>query len=434
METKGTAEKMDWVRGDFLSIEIPAHINALLAGGVDFLNSAMTAAGTLENGILVKRIVSHQMCLGGSTGQKAILELEYTRPANNMDSRVFVKFSRDFTDPIRDTAKYQLEAEVKLGLLSNSPDFPIAVPRCYFADYHLASGSGIIINQCIPFGQNGIEPLYEKCLDYTVPQRLAHYQVIIKNLAKLSGAQKTGNLASAEKLFPYVAEQQSYSAAIRYNEEQLRRRLRKIENFVMQFPQLFPHEYLNPTFFAVLHESLGDILVREVAIKDELGCNRGYIALMHWNANIDNAWFWRSDAGELCCGLMDWGGVTQMNIGLALWGALSAAESQFLHDNLDNFLALFIAEYSQAGGPLLELKKLRRHLIYSAVVMGLSWLMDAPALIQRDIADLNAVKDHFDEVFSASEGARTQLQMLCNFLNLWQLLIEDYQCCPAGQH
>ena len=29
------------------------------------------------------------------------------------------------------------------------------------------------------------------------------------------------------------------------------------------------------------------------------------IALCHWNANIDNAWFWREPDGALRCGLID---------------------------------------------------------------------------------------------------------------------------------
>ena len=114
-----------------------------------------------------------------------------------------------------------------------------------------------------------------------------------------------------------------------------------------------------------------------------------------------------------------------MNIGLALWGALSAAESQMWEQDLDNLLALFIDEYRRAGGPQLEQKRLKQHLVYSAVVMGLSWLMDAPALILREIPNLAMVKDRCDPRFSRCESARTQLQMLINFLNLWQIFISE---------
>ena len=418
-------EKGQWLRGDFLGVDIPADIDALLLGGVDFLNRAMSAAGTLEDGNAIVGIAGCEPCLGGSTGQKVILELEFSRLPEAMDRRIFVKFSRDFSDPIRDAAKTQLEAEVKLGLLSNSPDFPIAVPRCYFADYHLASGTGMIINQCIGFGQDGIEPLYEKCLDYAIPQVLAHYQTIIKALAQLAGAQKSGKLAAAEALFPYRPEAQSFAAPIRYTEAQLQRRLEKLVDFAKAYPQLLPAKFTQPECIELLRNSLPHILSQERRIKAQLSQAGDYIALMHWNANIDNAWFWSDKAGQLRCGLMDWGGVSQMNIGLALWGALSAAESQMWEQDLDNLLALFIDEYRRAGGPQLEQKRLKQHLVYSAVVMGLSWLMDAPALILREIPNLAMVKDRCDPRFSRCESARTQLQMLINFLNLWQIFISE---------
>ncbi|CAE7882202.1 CPK2, partial [Symbiodinium microadriaticum] len=33
-----------------------------------------------------------------------------------------------------------------------------------------------------------------------------------------------------------------------------------------------------------------------------------YIALTHANLNVDNAYFWRDDQGQLDCGVLDWGG------------------------------------------------------------------------------------------------------------------------------
>ena len=45
---------------------------------------------------------------------------------------------------------------------------------------------------------------------------------------------------------------------------------------------------------------------------------RELVAFCHWNANIDNAWFWRDEDGHLACGLMDWGNVGQMNMVTAI--------------------------------------------------------------------------------------------------------------------
>jgi hypothetical protein len=69
------------------------------------------------------------------------------------------------------------------------------------------------------------------------------------------------------------------------------------------------------------------VLAHEPAIWQYLAGNSDYIALCHWNANVDNAWFYTDAAGELQCGLMDWGCVGRMNVAMAVWGALSAAET-----------------------------------------------------------------------------------------------------------
>jgi hypothetical protein len=52
--------------------------------------------------------------------------------------------------------------------------------------------------------------------------------------------------------------------------------------------------------------------------------------------------------------------------------------------------------------------------------MGLGWLMDAPPLILAQIPDLTDIENRFDPRFRANEIARVQLQMMTNFLNLWQ--------------
>ncbi len=38
--------------------------------------------------------------------------------------------------------------------------------------------------------------------------------------------------------------------------------------------------------------------------------------------------FWRDTDENLRCGLMDWGCVSQMNLGMAIWGAMSGAETE----------------------------------------------------------------------------------------------------------
>jgi hypothetical protein len=116
---------------------------------------------------------------------------------------------------------------------------------------------------------------------------------------------------------------------------------------------------------------------------------------------------------------MDWGRVGQMNIALAVWGSLSGAEKDLWDRHGDELLELFVREYHDAGGPLVEAETLKLHLDLLVAMLGLGWLMDAPPLIQRNIPDLAEVKDRFDHRFEENETARTQLHMSTIFLNLW---------------
>lgn len=410
-----------WVQGDSLGILIPASSEALQEGGIKFLSEAFRASGALGLDNQVSRITQFEECLGGSTGRKLFLSLEYQQPKPDLPTALFVKFSRDFDDAIRDRAKNQLDAEVRLALLSRTPGFPVAVPACLFADYHQESGTGVLITERIAFGKDGIEPLYEKCMDTEMPAPLEHYKALLKAVGGLAGTHWAGRLAeNIPVLFPFDADVACTSDRIRYTEQQLLNRVARYSDFVVSYPQLLPAKISATTFITQLQTDIPRFLKHESVIRKILYSQPLFIALCHWNANVDNAWFWRNNQGELECGLMDWGHVGQMSIALALWGALSAAEVELWDRHLDDLLALFVAEFQRCGGPVLNVEELKTHLLMFVALMGLAWLMDAPALIQKQIPDLASIKDRFDVRFRSNETARVQLQMLTNVLNLWQ--------------
>jgi hypothetical protein len=197
-------------------------------------------------------------------------------------------------------------------------------------------------------------------------------------------------------------------------------RVARYAEFAARCPQLLPAHIRSEEFLAQLQRDVPRYLQNELAIRRFLHSRPDLIALCHWNANIDNAWFWRDADGELECGLMDWGRVGQMSIALALFGALSAAEIELWDEHLDELLALFASEFQRCGGPSLDVPQLRTHLLLSVALMGLAWLLDAPALIQAQIPDLSSMENRRDPRFSANETARVQLHMLTTVLNLWQ--------------
>ena len=410
---------LDWAPGDTLGPKVPAHAEALRQGGADYLTEAFRASGALTGDNSVAAITQFEECPGGSTGRKLLLSVRYGRDTN-LPTALFAKFSRDFSDPVRDRGKDQLEAEVRLALLSRAPNFPIPVPKCLYADYHRASGTGVLITERIAFGQNGLERAYDKCVDYEIKDPLAHYRAIIAALARLAGAHRAGLLgADIEAQFPFDPYALSASDPIRYSAEQLQTRATRLGAFGALHPHLLPANIVAPAFIARLSELAPRFLAAETEIKAFLNANRDHIALCHWNANIDNAYFWRDQSGEMQCGLMDWGRVGQMNVALAIWGALSAAEIELWDNHLDDLLMLFVSEFEDAGGPRLDVAEIKFHLDLFVAMLGLAWLMDAPALIHRQIPDLHQSITRLDPRIRRDEMARTQVHMVGTFLNLW---------------
>jgi hypothetical protein len=183
-----------WVTGDHFGLPIPADPAALRAGGTAFLSQAFRASAALTAGNAVTGISGFHEVPGGSTGRKLLLRIEYEKPYAQTHTDLFVKFSRDLENPIRDRGKTQMESEVLFASLSGAPGFPITVPAIQFADYHRATGTGIVITERIHFGANGIERQYHKCLDYEMPEPLDHYRALLTTLARLVGYHRSGRL------------------------------------------------------------------------------------------------------------------------------------------------------------------------------------------------------------------------------------------------
>ena len=230
-----------WVKGDDTGLPIPAHMEALRAGGEAFLTTAFRGSGALSADNAVTRITRFEECPGGSTGRKVFLSVAYKKSAPELLEDLFVKFSRDFDDPIRDRNRDQLEPEVRFAAISRHPAFPITVPACLFGDYHQQSGTGILITERIAFGTGDIEPHHDKCLDYELPDALAHYRAVVTANARLAGAHKSGHLgADIDARFPFDAAAAMASDPIRYGARQLRNRIARIASLAAEFPRLRP--------------------------------------------------------------------------------------------------------------------------------------------------------------------------------------------------
>lgn len=107
-----------------------------------------------------------------------------------------------------------------------------------------------------------------------------------------------------------------------------------------------------------------------------------------------------------------------MNLAMAIWGAMCSAETQMWNHDFDSLLDYFAAEFAAAGGPELDPRVLRRHVLTYAAIMGPAWLLDVPAYLLKLLTA--PVADRFDPQIADNEQARSRLLMLTNFLNLWE--------------
>jgi hypothetical protein len=411
---------LDFVRGDATGIALPAHPEALRAAGADFLTRAFRAFGSLPADNAVARIVGIEPCHAGNSGQKLLLSVEYEHPDATLHTDLFVKLSRDFADAFRDRRKHELEAEVRLAALSRAPAFPVHVAKPYFADFHHASGTGILVTEQIAFGRGGLEPLRAKCMDHTLPNALEHYEATVTALARLAAAHHSGQLSpELERLFPFDERIAAADLPIPWDAAQMRGKVAAIGKLVAGSPQLFPPAVTAPGFVGRLARDAARFLEHEQAVRRFLHADRRFVALTHWNSNIDNAWFWRDEAGVLQCGLLDWGMVRQMNLGYGLWGGLSAADGAMLRAHLDDLIALFARELAARGGPQLPDDLLALHFDLSVMLLGLALMIDLPALIDARLPAARCATGAHDPLLRRDPVVHGFLHVSTNFLDLW---------------
>ena len=410
-----------WVTGDHFGLSIPVDPATLRASGTAFLTRALRASGALAADNAVTRISGFQEVPGGSTGRKLLLRIESEKPSAHTHSDLFVKFSRDLENPVRDRGKTQMESEVLFAALSRSPGFPITVPATQFADYHRDTGTGILISERIRFGANGIERQYHKCLDYEMPEPLDHYRALLTALARLVGYHRSWRLpAGLAGQFPVDLQAAQVGERVPLSADKLDRRLSRLAAFAETSPGLLPANVRSPQFIARLRNDAPRFVRHEPAVWSYLAGQTDYLALCHWNANVDNAWFWRDADNAVRCGLLDWGCAAQINVAMALWGAMSGAETDMSDRHLDDLLHLFVAEIRACGGPDLKADELHDQLMLYVGIMAVAWLFDVPALIRSRFGDSARSLRRTDPPIKEDESARAPLQMLTNALSLWE--------------
>ena len=409
------------ITGDATGLPLPATPEELAQAGADWLTQAFRAFGSLDQGNAVAKVVSCQTANGGNSGAKALLELTYAQPDPALDTRLFVKFSRDFADPFRDRRKHELEAEVRLAVLSRHPAFPVKVAKAWFADFDHESGTGLLITSCVPFGSGRIEPQRRKCRDHELSDPLPWYRATMTALAQLAAADKAGQLSpELERLFPYDRDVAAADMPFACDATEVSARVARYAALAQSAPQLFPEAIRTPDFLQRMERDALALLRHETALRHFLHADERLIALTHWNTNLDNAWFEREPDGRLTAGLLDWGMVRRMNGAYGIWGGLSAAEPAMLLDQLDGLLELYAQELAAHGGPAIDPDELGLHFDLSLALLGMALMLDAPALFAARMPNIAQANGPHNPMIAADGVVEGFLKVFTNFLLLWE--------------
>ena len=405
--------------GDQTDVLFPTTVEALLDEGTQFLTRAFRATGAISPDNAVTAILGTKEFFGGGMGRKLIIDVAYARD-EGAPTKLFAKFPRDFGDPLRDWFTPPMEPETRFALLSRRSDFPVAVPRCMFGDYDASIPTGLLITACIAFGTGTIEPAADKCMDDLLPDPLGHYEALTLAMARLAAAHKTGKLGEGvDEQFPYNPRDVD-TPLILSDEAGLRAKLERIQAFAREKPGFFPDELGDQAFLERFAEDAQLVRKMETAFRLHLNLQRDYVAMCHWNMNVDNGWFWRDEAGELQVGLLDWGSVGQMHLAQAFFGMTCGALPSFLNQHRDRLVALLAQEYARLGGPTIDPIHLAEQIRLAIAVLGVAWMLDAPEIIEREVPGLADVHDAHDPLLRDNFLARAQLQLLITLLNEWR--------------
>jgi hypothetical protein len=408
------------VNCDQTGTSFPASYDALREGGAAMLTRLMHAVGSLEPDNAVERITHWQEFFGGGMGRKVAIDVEYAKPTDR-PRRLFAKFTREFGDPLQALFSPVMAPEVRFALLSRRADFPLNVPTCLFAGYSAADLTGLLITSRVPYGEDGVLPALDKAVDYEYADLLRVYEAQTRAIARLAGFHRAGGFGDeVDAAFPFDPADEALLKVISFDRDGLDAKLAALQDFATRAPQLLPDGLADQAFLAEFAEGARMVLAKERTIWQAIYAHRDAIALIHWNMNPDNAWFWVDEHGEMQSGQLDWGGVGQGSLAQAYYGMYCAAETDFIARHDTHLQALLLGEYARAGGPEIDPALFDRDVSLAIAILGAAWMLDAPALIASEIPDFDTLTDRTDPRLRDLFLSRAQLHLMRLFLSEWR--------------
>lgn len=424
------------VVGEFWGIEFPFTPTQLKEMGPKWLTKALHVTGAMpaDNEILeftrfkvkawdvTKSDDPDDNDFGGA-GCKVFLDVKYKSDPGELSTHMFIKMPHEFNgknERFKNSMSRQDWPEVMFyNLLAGK--LPVRTPRGYFCDMSRRTTNFCMILEAVPYGDrwskeykpNEVWPNLAKYRDWSLPSKnvVDIYYAHARAQGRLYGwyhnncmpllAAKTNQVDFCFRDEGYIRTLAQIYNMVRPMAKEDRDRwflsslvdpnlygyvagagqppniaegyVALAEDFVRKTARhTFPREWTTEAYL--------DQWFRETKEMSSYLCEMGWYSSMqpeyytfcHPNCMIDNAFYWRDEAGVAQCGLLDWGGAGHMAMNAGVAGCWIASEPGLMDEHEDKLLKVLLDEYEQVTGVKLDYDEFYLHLklAYIAIHVG----------------------------------------------------------------
>ena len=455
--------------GEFWGLIFPHTPEQLREMGPEWLTRAMHTTGTLPLDNAVERFVSFDVKAEdvtathneatdsdwGGAGLKVLLKVEYKKTCGMTE--MFIKMPHAFTGKNERyknsvTASGDWQEIMFYNLLGGR--LPMRTPRCYFADMSRRTTNFILIIESIPYGRSGTFAAPAKYRDWELPCAEDFYFAHAKSMAQFFGWYKrtcsvttqversfmdeatagfrqyvfaqTSSLSLGERdqWFLRATQTEEWApiiASSSFGPKVAEGFLDLCKDLVLtRASHVFPKELTEKAFTTRVFREATEMSKYLAEMTFYCSKDPEYFSLIHPNAQIDNAWYWRED-GEVRAGILDWGGCSTGFIPTCMGNAWMGAESELMDAHEAGLVRCLCDEYERVTGVNLDVEdvhlqvKLSQAVVFYGCCANIGMLL---RVVQNDVWP--KVQDRFDPKVDNLFLARCYFVQIQLFLSMWQ--------------
>eukprot|EP00930_Biecheleria_cincta_P022699 TRINITY_DN16543_c0_g1_i1.p1 TRINITY_DN16543_c0_g1~~TRINITY_DN16543_c0_g1_i1.p1 ORF type:complete len:655 (+),score=120.22 TRINITY_DN16543_c0_g1_i1:34-1998(+) len=447
--------------GLFYAIEFPWTAQMLEDFGPSWLTDAFHRAGSLEksNRVISMRIDKSVKITAGNNAGKFVFDVRYAKDRSSLHTKLFAKVPFPMTHETKQdrisssVLKWGMDFfEINTYRLAETT-LPMKTPKFYFGDISPESSNYILITERVPFvDMDGrkkgcelkpfeIEGPYDKCKDWELRgSAKEYYTIIMQASAKIAAADKSGDMGTQEFLgvsfakpagSPDRPEQWGVnpSAASGGAPQATQSKLKAAVQFFSETAAVvFPAYVKRKEFIDKFMSTMMTLSAYSAEIEWWKHQDSDFVALAHANLNVDNAYFWRDEEGQLDCGVLDWGGFGAGCLGHKIWWYLNCAEWDTIEQHLRHLIDIFVATYRDCGGPALDADVVER-MVKITCLSNLMFMVSAvpDCLRQCPAKEWATIRDRHDPRISENIGGKSTLRTTLRVMDNGLRMIEELQ-------